>query len=133
MTYPKQFTEKILELEAHGFTAEETREYLQGHGYPRTGIATVYRHRKGSLADEITAETVRQQRRSILKHEEDRPELSMKYRNELLKLLIPQRIEALSYQKIEENVTVNVTENEDEILSKAAAILSRKDRFNKIH
>lgn len=33
----------------------------------------------------------------------------------------------------EEIVTVNVTENEDEILSKAASILSRKDRFNKLH
>jgi len=33
----------------------------------------------------------------------------------------------------EEIVTVNVTENEDEILSKAAAILSRKDRFKQIH
>ena len=33
----------------------------------------------------------------------------------------------------EEIVTVNVTENEDEILSKASAILARKDRFNKIH
>jgi len=33
----------------------------------------------------------------------------------------------------EQVVTVNVTENEDEILSKATSILSRKDRFNKIH
>lgn len=33
----------------------------------------------------------------------------------------------------EQVVTVNVTENEDEILSKAASILSRKDRFNPIH
>jgi len=33
----------------------------------------------------------------------------------------------------EEIVTVNVTENEDEILSKAASILSRKDRFKPIH
>lgn len=33
----------------------------------------------------------------------------------------------------EEIVTVNVTENEDEILSKAASILSRKERFKPIH
>jgi hypothetical protein len=33
----------------------------------------------------------------------------------------------------EEIVTVNVTENEDEILSKAASILSRKERFKQIH
>ena len=107
MTYPKNFTEKIVELEAHGFTADETVSYFKEHGYNHVGLATVYRHRKGLLAAEITEETARQQRRSILKQDEANPQLAMKYRNELLKLLIPQRIEALTYNRSEINVNTN--------------------------
>lgn len=37
------------------------------------------------------------------------------------------------HEKIEEYVQIDVSENEDEILSKAASILARKDKLNKIH
>jgi len=37
------------------------------------------------------------------------------------------------HERIEEYVKIDVTENEDEILSKAAAILARKDKSHKIH
>ena len=107
--YPKSFTEKVLELQTHGFTAEESISYFKEHGYKHVGLATVYRHRTNALAKEITEETLRQQRRSILKNEESHPELSMKYRNEILKLMIPQM--TINYNKTEstENVNVNVT------------------------
>lgn len=44
-----------------------------------------------------------------------------------------QRVESLSYEKIEETITVNVSEDEDEILSKAARILARKDKSRSLH
>lgn len=48
--------------------------------------------------------------------------------------LIPQKIEKREEVfKREEIVTVDVSENEDEILSKAAAILTRKRESAKIH
>jgi len=43
------------------------------------------------------------------------------------------REEILIDEKIEETVTFNVSEDEDEILSKAAAILARKDRAGSLH
>ena len=51
-----------------------------------------------------------------------------------LSVLMPQKIESKQQVEIsEETVTVNVTENEDEILSKAASILARKDKSQEIH
>ncbi len=47
--------------------------------------------------------------------------------------LIPQKIEAHEEIDIFEKREIDVTENEDEILSKASAILSRKERFKPIH
>jgi len=85
------------------------------------------------VGQEIIEELIRQQERAILKADMEDKALAMKYRNELLKILIPQRIEAITYQQTEENVNINVSEDEDEILSKAATILARKDRFKPIH
>jgi hypothetical protein len=44
-----------------------------------------------------------------------------------------QHIEAFSYEKIEGIVTVDTTDDEDAILSKAANILARKDRTRSLH
>ena len=107
--YPKLITEKIIELQAKGFSAEETRSYFEQEQGLKIGINTVYRHRKSVVGQEIADEMVRAQQRSIRRQEEKNPGLAMKYRNELLKLLIPQRIE----QKIEggQNWTVNINDN----------------------
>jgi hypothetical protein len=108
--YPKIITEKIIELQAKGFSAEETRSYFQQEQGLKIGLNTVYRPRKSVVGQEIADEMVRTQQRSILKQEEKNPALAMKYRNELLKLLIPQRIE----QKIEgsgQNWTVTINDN----------------------
>ena len=131
MTYSKEVTNKIVECWGLGFTAEETVKAIEEWKNIHIGLATIYRHRHSLTAQEIIEELMRKQMRDIAK--EDNSDLRMKYRDKLLEKLIPQRIEAVSYEKIEENVTVNVTENEDEILSKAASILSRKDRFKPIH
>jgi hypothetical protein len=131
--YPKTITEKIVEYWALGFSAEETRKALEETQGKKACLDTIYRHRHSLTAQNLIDELIRRQERAIFKADTDMPEVGMKYRNELLKILLPQKIEAVSYEKIDENVTVNVTENEDEILSKASAILARKDRFNKIH
>jgi DNA-binding transcriptional regulator LsrR (DeoR family) len=64
----------------------------------------------------------------------ENPELAYVQVSKLVGHMLTRKIEKKEQIEIsEEIVTVNVTENEDEILSKAASILSRKDRFNKIH
>jgi len=88
--YPKQITERILELQAKGFSAEETRQAIKEQNGVGIALDTIYRHRKGAVSHEIAEETFKQQQRSILKQDQANPELAMRYRNELLKLLIPQ-------------------------------------------
>ena len=132
MTFSKQVTHKIVEHWGLGFTAEESQKALVDDGI-KISLHTVYNHRRSLTAQNLIDELIRRQERASLKADADHPELAMKYRSELLKILVPQRIEAVSYSEVEEKVTVNVTENEDEILSKAASILSRKDRFKPIH
>ena len=69
---------------------------------------------------------------NIILHED--PVEAYRQITKILGHMVTRKIEKKEQKEIsEEVVTVNVTENEDEILSKAAAILSRKDRFNKIH
>ncbi|TFH21656.1 hypothetical protein E4G67_05400 [Candidatus Bathyarchaeota archaeon] len=108
--YPRNITEKILELQAKGYSAELTKEYLEDHGTPNIHLNTIYNHRRGTVSQEITDELVRQQQLDItLANQKGKRELAMKYRNELLKLLIPQRIE----QMIEggQNWTVTLNDN----------------------
>jgi hypothetical protein len=119
--YPKLVTEKIIELQAKGFSAEETRSYFKQEQDLNIGINTIYRHRKSVVGQEIADEMVRAQQRSIRRQEEKNPGLAMKYRNELLKLLIPQRIE----QKIEGGqnwiVTLNDNSKRTDVQSPPAA------------
>jgi len=121
----------VVECWGLGLSAEETREYIHRTKQVMMGLATVYRHRHSITAQQIIDELMRKQMRDIAK--EDNSDLRMKYRDKLLEKLIPHRIEELSIQHIEEKVTIDVTENEDEILSKAASILARKDKSRSIH
>ena len=129
--YRKEITHLIIECWGKGLSAEETREFIQRKKDILIGLATVYRHRHSITGQKIVDELFRSQRRDIAL--EENGETRMKYRNELLKILIPQRIESLSIQKIEQTVKIDATEDEDKILSRAAAILTRKRRFGAVH
>jgi Fe2+ or Zn2+ uptake regulation protein len=99
--YPKEITNLIVELWGLVFTAEETVKAIQERKGKHLGIATVYRKRNSLTAQNLIDELLRRQERAILKADTENPELGMKYRNELLKILLPQRIEAISRQIIE--------------------------------
>lgn len=131
MTHSKQTIQRIVEMWGLGFTAEETRKALREQYRTHVGLATVYRKRHSITAQEIIDELMRKQMRDIART--DVPDTRMKYRDKLLEKLIPQRIESLSMQKIEQHVKVDATETEDEILSKASAILTRKAKSQSIH
>jgi hypothetical protein len=90
LTHSKTITQHIVELWGLGYSAEETVEAFKKKNYP-IGLATVYRHRNSLTAKQIIDELMRKQLDAIAKSED--PSLSLKYRNELLKMLIPQRIE----------------------------------------
>ena len=102
MGYNKQVTNRIVELWALGFTAEESVKTLRDD-HPSISLATIYRHRHNLTAQHLIDELLRRQDRAIFKADTDDPELGMKYRNELLKILLPQKI--LSYAKSDVNLT----------------------------
>ena len=124
--YPKTVTEKIVEYWGLGFSAAETRKALMEKQGVTCCLNTIYKHRHSLTAQDLVDELIRRQQRAIFKADVDNPEAGMKYRNELLKILLPQRIESLSIQKIEQHVKIDVSENEDDILNRAASILDKK-------
>lgn len=103
--YPKQVTELIVYYQALGFSAEETRTALKDKNSITINLNTIYKHRKSTVGQEITDELIRQQERDILKVESENKALALKYRNELLKLLIPFKTEILS-----KSLSINQTE-----------------------
>ena len=104
--YSKAITEEIVHDWAKGLTAEESKEHLRNKFGITAHLNTIYNHRHGLTAQHLIDELMQQQQRAILKSDSDNPDLAMKYRNELLKILLPQRIEAYS-------VTKEVIENRD--------------------
>jgi len=91
--YPRTVTEKIVEYWALGFSAEETRQALTEKQNVTMALNTIYKHRHSLTAQNLIDELIHRQERAILKADTDDPPLAMKYRNELLKILVPQRIE----------------------------------------
>jgi hypothetical protein len=102
--YSKEVTGWIDECWAKGFTAEQTVEAIHKKHDIKLGTATVYRHRQGKTTRDLVDELMRQQQFDITTC--DNPELKMKYRNELLKIFIPQM--TINYNK-------NVNEQSNEI------------------
>lgn len=92
--YARTITQRIIELQAKGFTLNETKDYLDKEYGINIHINTIWNHRKSPAGQEIIDELIRQQERAILKADVEDRALAMKYRNELLKILLPQRIEA---------------------------------------
>jgi hypothetical protein len=106
--YSRTVTQRIIELQALGFSAEETRKRISERDGITLNLKTVYTHRHSSVGREIIDELIRMQLRSIAYAAGKGSAQALKYRNELLKILIPVRIESLSIQKTESNVNVNV-------------------------
>ncbi|MCJ7559168.1 hypothetical protein MUO79_00940 [Candidatus Bathyarchaeota archaeon] len=106
--FSRAVTQRIIELQAIGFSAEETRQRLHERDGITLSLNTVYKHRRSSVGREIIDELIRIQLRSIAYVTRKGSAQAMKYRNELLKILIPVRIESLSIQKTEATVNVNV-------------------------
>lgn len=122
--YPKAITERIVELWAHGFSAEETRTALEEQFHIKPCLDTIYKKRHSLTAQNLIDELLRQQERDILKADAENREVAMKYRNELLKILIPQRIETLSVSK-------EVIENRDiTIIADYTAAINRASEAN---
>jgi hypothetical protein len=107
LMFSKMVTERIVELWGLGFSAEETRKAFKDE---RVTIClnTIYKHRRSLTAQHLIDQLINKQLRDILSQRKDSPELSMRYRNELLKILIPQRIESYAYSKEEKSVKVDV-------------------------
>ncbi len=91
--FSKQITQKIIECWGFGYTAEETRDHLVKNCNIRISLHTVYNHRRSLTAQNLIDELIRRQECAIVKADSAKPALAMKYRNELLKILVPQRIE----------------------------------------
>jgi len=120
---------RVVEYWSLGASALETVRFMKEEGF-RISQKTVYRDRHSTTAQEYVDELIRRQLRDIAAAD---IEQKLNYRDKLLGKLIPQKIEAFQYQKIEQHVTIDATEDEDKILSKAAAILTRKRKSASIH
>lgn len=108
--YPKEITQFIINCWGKGLTAEETVEAIKTTKNFHIGIATVYRKRNSLTGKELTDELLRQQQRDIA--DSDDAELRIKFRNELLKILVP--LGASSFTQINQlNLTKNETTNID--------------------
>ena len=120
---------RVVELWALGYSANETVATMKQEDF-RISRITVYRDRRSTEAQEYVDELIRQQLADI---KQANLEQKLNYRDKLLGKLIPQKVEAFEYKKIEGTIKVDSTEDEDEVLSKAARILARKRRSSQIH
>ena len=117
--YSKIITQRIIELQAKGFSAEETKKILLEKDGLDISVDTIYRHRKSPVGQELIAELIRQQERSIVRADSTDPPLAMKYRNELLKIL--------TLQNPQVNVTVNATAQSKAQAESTTALLEDYD------
>lgn len=105
--YSKEVTGWINECWARGASAEATVKAIQqAHGI-KLGLATVYRHRHNLTTKDLVDELLRQQETDISHCDE--AELKLKYRNELLKIFIPQMTINLNKNVNETTINRNVT------------------------
>lgn len=103
LVYSKEVTAIILADWAKGASAEETREHINNTLGVRPALNTIYTHRHSLTTQDLIDELLRQQERDLTK--EQNSEIRMKYRNELLKLLLPIKAEFLT-----KNLSINQTE-----------------------
>jgi hypothetical protein len=86
--YSKEVTAIILADWGKGASAEETMKHLKDVFGKAPCLNTIYTHRNGLTAKNLVDELLTQQKRAITKTSDE--ELGLKYRNELLKIFIPQ-------------------------------------------
>ena len=89
--FRKEVTQRIVELWGLGFTAEGTVRELKQKDNIRISLHTVYNKRNCLTAQQMINELQREQLRDIATTSS--PALRLKYRNELLKILLPIRME----------------------------------------
>ena len=131
MTYTREVTNLIVYYWGKGLTAEETRTVIKEKTGKQLGLATIYRHRHSLTADQIIEILFTDQLRDIALATDIG--LRLKYRDNLLGKLIPQKFQSFEFKHIEQRVKIDATDDEDTILSKAAAILDRKTKSQSIH
>lgn len=107
--YSKIITEEIIRLQAHGFSAEETRDYLQKEYDIRPALNTIYKHRRSPVGVEMLQELIRQQERDILKSSTENRALALKYRSDLIGKLMDKLLPDLA------NIETSHTERIEEI------------------
>ena len=110
LLYSKLIIEQFIRLQAHGFSAEETRDYIQEHYEKKPCLDTIYRHRKSPIGKEMLEELIRQQERSILKQDTANPPLAMKYRSDLIGKMMDKLLPDLAH--IESEHTEQITKIE---------------------
>ena len=89
--FRKEVTQRIVELWGLGLTAEETMKELKEKSNIRISLHTVYNKRNSLTAQQMINELQREQLKDIAKT--SNPGLRLKYRNELLKILLPIKLE----------------------------------------
>jgi len=95
---------RVVEFWALGLSAVETARAMKDEGY-RISQHTVYNDRHSTEAREYVDELIRRQLRDIALGD---LELKLNYRDKLLGKLIPQKIEAFSYEKREETYEARI-------------------------
>ena len=120
--YSKTVTEEIIRLQANGFSAQETRTYLQDNQQINPALNTIYKHRRSPIGQEMLQELIRHQERSILKADSTEPALAMKYRSDLIGKMMDKLMPNLNYIASEqtinkkEDVTLNINVSADQEL-----------------
>ena len=89
--FRKEVTQRIVELWGLGYTAEETVRELREKYKLRISLHTVYNKRNSLTAQQMITELQREQMKDIATTSS--PGLRLKYRNELLKILLPKKLE----------------------------------------
>jgi polyphosphate kinase len=100
--YKTTVTHEIVKAWAKGASAEETKKYLEAELGLHICLNTIYKKRRSLEAQEMIDELVRNQLRDITTTKNE--QLKMQYRNELLKILLPLRIETVN-----KNLSINQT------------------------
>ncbi len=110
--YPREITKLILDLEAKGYTAELTRQWLLENRQLKIHLNTIYNHRKGPVAKEIIEQMMIQQQQDItIATQKGDYKTAMHYRNEMLKLLVPIKTEILTQQYSVSKEEIKVEQN----------------------
>jgi DnaJ-domain-containing protein 1 len=114
MTFSKTVIQRIVTLWGMGATAEETVAALRNEGI-KIGLQTVYRLRHSLTAKQISDELLQEQLRGINRAE---GEAQLRFRNELLKILIPARFDINSKSISVEKKEVTVHDDPTELLKR---------------